>query len=1073
MSIDDIILHAGFQSYEEFQQALTKIGKKPEIVMQREVKDAWINPYNPDLLRAWNANMDIQLILDPYSCVMYILSYISKAEHELGEILKTAQEEIRAGTNATDPRTQMKKLGSVYFENREVSIQESIVRTCSIKMKDSSRLVTFIPTDNNAKMSKPLSQIQAMAGQNSEDDIWMTSLEDRYKARPRTPEFEAMCQATFASEYRVLAKSEASSAKDKPTVFKLENNLGYIMKRTRGGNAVIRFTKFSETANAEKYCESQLKLYLPFRLNSHLKPDPYESYEEFYNDRHAAVMICGELRPVQQIVDENRRKYEKSSAGLQQAWQQLLEDGPLEDAWSTVSPESDLAIREALEDRDPNENDDRLGEEPIPELQNQPQQPQCMISVEWIGDQMKPLLQSMNEKQKEVFYHVRNWCLQKVQHKNPEPFYLHVTGGAGTGKSHLIKCIYHEASKLLKNPENPEEVKVLLTAPTGTAAFNIGGFTVHSALKIPRTSKNNYESLSNDTLNTLQSQLSGLEILIIDEISMVDRKVLAYIHGRLKQIKQLRTTDRQSCFGGVCILAVGDFYQLSPVRGNPLCIPDATYGSDLWNDVFKIVKLEEIMRQKDQDFANLLNKLRCKSKAESLSPQDEEVLLSRANRQDIPDEALHVYPKNASVNSHNETMLDNHCNNIKLIRAQDYSKSKCSGKMHQLQLPKKGASDDLADLLRMGKGARVMLIRNIDVGDGLVNGAFGTVQDIIESNDTVKSLHIKFDIQKVGSKRKTQNNLVPIERTEENMSGYKGVVRRQFPVKLAWACTIHKVQGMTVPEIVYDMEGTFTHGQAYVALSRATSIEGLYLKNFHDKLIYRSEKVHRSLQLMTSFDGDSPKSEAACNILHHNVQGLRSKLTDIKANKDFSQATVLAFTETWLTSEVSDEHISLPGYQVCRKDRSDGRGGTALYISDEVEWEQLPFKGPLEYCAIKVTPRVGAAYVVVVIYRSPRSMLHPFLPLLQDLLHSIRQENVQDIFVTGDFNENQLDDKQHPIKTTFEDYGFRQMVTESTTRYGTLLDLMCVRTVHYMPSARVMQTYYSDHEVVTLSLSAL
>ena len=73
--------------------------------MQREVKDAWVNPYNPDLLRAWNANLDVQYILDPYSCVMYILSYISKPKHELGEILKTALEEIKGQNCPSDLRT--------------------------------------------------------------------------------------------------------------------------------------------------------------------------------------------------------------------------------------------------------------------------------------------------------------------------------------------------------------------------------------------------------------------------------------------------------------------------------------------------------------------------------------------------------------------------------------------------------------------------------------------------------------------------------------------------------------------------------------------------------------------------------------------------------------------------------------------------------------------------------------------------------------------------------------------------------------------------------------------------------
>ena len=1067
ISIDDIISQAGFQHYEEFQDALTLIGTKPEIVMRRDVKDAWVNPYNPDILRAWNANLDVQYILDPYSCVMYILSYISKSEHELGEILKTALEEIKEQNCPSDLRTQMKKLGSVYFDHREVSVQESIVRICGLRMKDSTRQVTFVPTDNNARLSKPLAQIQAIAAQNSEENIWMTSLEDRYRPRPTTQEFEAMCQATFASEYRVIPKAEGKKNEQKPIVFKLQNNLGYIQKRTRDPNAVIRFTKFSATNNPEKYYESQLKLYLPFRLDSHLQPDQFESYEDFHNN--GAVKVSGEVKPVKVIVGENRMKYEKSSTALEQAWQQLLEEGPLEDAWSTVSPESDLARREALEDRDPTENDDRLDGDVIPELQEQREQAQTLVSVEWLGDRMKPLLQAMNQKQKEIFYYVREWCLQKVQKKRPAPFYLHVTGGAGTGKSHLIKCIYHEASKILRNPENPEEVKVLLTGPTGTSAFNIGGFTVHSALKIPRSAKKTYESLGNDSLNTLQTQLAGLEILIIDEISMVDRKVLAYIHGRMKQIKRIRTTDRDSYFGGVCILAVGDFYQLPPVKGKPLCVPDFSYGHDMWNEVFKIVKLEEIMRQKeDHAFANLLNKLRTKAKAQSLSAEDEAVLLARSDRHDIPDDALHVFPKNANVADHNGTMLAKHCHDVKVIEATDQTKDKCNGNMKKLTRPKEGASDDLANSLKIGKGARVMLIRNIDVGDGLVNGAFGTVEGFLERNGNVNTVQVKFDSEKAGKKRKMQNNAVPIDRTEENMSGQKGVVRRQFPLKLAWACTVHKVQGMTVNEIVYDMEGTFASGQAYVALSRATSLKGLYLKNFDAKLIYRHENVHKSLQLMTPFESDQPDRNCSYEVVHHNVHGLQSKLRDIKSNSDLSTASVLAFTETWLQSNVESEHIALEGYTICRKDRSDGRGGVALYVSSSLRWENLLIPTSLECRVIKINPENNAAYIVAAIYRPPKHPVHQFGRLLQDVLHILRQQDTQNIFVTGDFNENQLEDGRHPITSLFADYGFRQIVTERTTSQGSLLDLMYVRSTDYEPSARVLQTYYSDHEAVKL-----
>lgn len=172
----------------------------------------------------------------------------------------------------------------------------------------------------------------------------------------------------------------------------------------------------------------------------------------------------------------------------------------------------------------------------------------------------------MNKQQQRLFYKVRDWALKVSWKKHPEPFHVFITGGAGTGKSHLIKCIYHETTRILaKAVEDPDALSVLITAPTGTAAFNIGGMTLHSAFAINENIRLPYTPLGENILNTLRAKLSSLQILIIDEISMVDHKILTYIHGRLCQLKQSKKP-----FGNIAILAVGDFYQLPPVRASPL-----------------------------------------------------------------------------------------------------------------------------------------------------------------------------------------------------------------------------------------------------------------------------------------------------------------------------------------------------------------------------------------------------------------------------------------------------------------------------------------------------------------------
>ena len=210
MTITEVVTAAGFNDYDSFLEALSLLSCKASIVMARGPKDVWVNNYNPNLLKAWNANLDIQYVLDPYSCIMYILSYISKSEHELGELLRTAQRELWEADRTTDLKKQMRKLGSVYSEHREVSVQEAVVRTVGLHLKDCSRKTEFLATDNNStRMSKSFAQIQEEAREDQESaNIWLTSKYERYLARPRAKIFTTMCQASFFSEFRVLAKND-------------------------------------------------------------------------------------------------------------------------------------------------------------------------------------------------------------------------------------------------------------------------------------------------------------------------------------------------------------------------------------------------------------------------------------------------------------------------------------------------------------------------------------------------------------------------------------------------------------------------------------------------------------------------------------------------------------------------------------------------------------------------------------------------------------------------------------------------------------------------------------------------
>jgi hypothetical protein len=221
----------------------------------------------------------------------------------------------------------MKQLGFVYFQKREVSVQEAVVRACGLPLKNSSRDTVFIPTDEDCtRLSKPLSLINSQAALNKDDeDVWMCSIYDRYLARPASAQFDDMCLAYFASHYRILSKSEATRAVNNknPHTFQLQRDLGFIMERTRGKPAVIRFVKHSETKYPEKYYLTLIKLYLPHRTKHHLKPPQFDLYETFFTD--GAVTFAGqkEPRPVKQVILENQREFDKSAQSLEEAWHTL------------------------------------------------------------------------------------------------------------------------------------------------------------------------------------------------------------------------------------------------------------------------------------------------------------------------------------------------------------------------------------------------------------------------------------------------------------------------------------------------------------------------------------------------------------------------------------------------------------------------------------------------------------------------------------------------------------------------------------------------------------------------------
>ena len=285
---------------------------------------------------------------------------------------------------------------------------------------------------------------------------------------------------------------------------------------------------------------------------------------------------------------------------------------------------------------------------PSTNLSNEP-----LVLNELQDDEYRYLVQMLNVEQKEFFYHV----LHKIK-TTDEPIYCFLSGGGGVGKLHLTKALYQAVLKYYNSRAGIDfgKISVLLLAPTGKAAYNIQGNTIHSTLAIPASqSLRNYKPLDASRLNTLRLHLGNVKLIFLDEISMVGNAMLnTQIDCRLKDLK-----GSSMPFGGVSVIAIGDLFQLQPVMDGYVFknTDNFEYGilaPNLWKELFKMFELSEIMKQQEsKEFAELLNRLReGKHTKKDIDKLKQRII--KSGDANYPMDAPHLFVQNAKVNKFND-----------------------------------------------------------------------------------------------------------------------------------------------------------------------------------------------------------------------------------------------------------------------------------------------------------------------------------------------------------------------------------------------------------------------------------
>lgn len=434
-----------------------------------------------------------------------------------------------------------------------------------------------------------------------------------------------------------------------------------------------------------------------------------------------------------------------------------------------------------------------------------------------------------------------------------------LTGGAGTGKSYILRNLLRVLPDLAGN----------ITSTTGISAININGLTIHSWMgigkidfkydkpytqeqrdkEITKIAKKQAKLISKNK-NKL-TQIQACKILAIDEISMLSDDIFVLIDKVLKILRK-----NECPFGGIQIVLIGDFCQLPPVIKNNFDEHNQhfVFKSRIWQDLeLDIVNLTTIHRQEeDKKYAEILNDLRFGKNI--LKAQ--EYLNSCVVESKNLDFLLHIYPTNKQVDYRNtkflnkldskmfeflsadyiaEKFVTDHGDKIEIIRsakAEELTYVNSSG-----QIGDKIESETKAKKnLKLKVGCKVMLIKNVDLNKGLANGTMGVVTDLCEDNITV-------DFANNGVHCIKKEDFEVDYDTNKNLV----LLRKQFPLTLAYAITIHKSQGLTFDDAVIEISdyNRINCGQAYVALSRVKTKGGLFIiKNFPvDSIIASSDVV--------------------------------------------------------------------------------------------------------------------------------------------------------------------------------------------------------------------------------------
>ena len=646
-TLDEVLIDLEITD-DSYHEALGVSQRGQIVVMKRKLNEMWVNNYHPHFMKAWKANMDIQFCMDSYAVLTYITDYLTKGDAGLTKELKAALLETKNCNNFE----QLNHLKMTYFKNKQVSVAEATYKLVrGLDLKRSSIACIYVGTGYprnrstffvQATTEEKSTDTETLAGEeepiieNNSSPITLEGKQGQYKEvdtvhkkYAQRPEILAhICLAQFATSYVYIranmipkeVKWEKSASKEKGDLreFKSQSKLPKYIKLFDSGTFMTLRTKplvlRIHSSKKKEYLEgiySELLLYFPWRDEKDLKEGKEKEMIDLFNEN-------------EEVINLNRKSI-LPNAPIINSMMELL-DAPestkpahIADGIAPATEQENLDDQNELDETNPLDTSDlpvEAGDNKNTKVSDGSPYKPIPISSQ---DELIQKARSLSFNQRIVFDKTVAFAksvIRAEKAKDPlsvlPPPLLIVHGGGGVGKSYLIKTTAQWVDKILREGTDrniPERPTILLLAFTGVAAKNIGGTTFHSGLSFKFGS--DMLEFSSEKLDSSRKNLENVEIVIVDEFSMVSSDNLYNLHKRLQEVFM-----SEELFGGRSVLLVGDIMQLGPVKAAPIYRQPKNLASsamfhskklNLWNNCESVL-LETNFRQGEGTWTQMLNR---------------------------------------------------------------------------------------------------------------------------------------------------------------------------------------------------------------------------------------------------------------------------------------------------------------------------------------------------------------------------------------------------------------------------------------------------------------------------------